>query len=100
MDISRRMRKQKTSQIFLKRFFAFSTGSFFIFLLGAMWFLENKFAFFLLSVIIFFGMLLFNPGNVKRFFPFYRSSAYWVRLAASFVSLITTIALISRIAHS
>ncbi|MBP2649496.1 MAG: hypothetical protein H6Q74_321 [Firmicutes bacterium] len=60
--------------------------------LALAWHYGNKLGFTISCIIVFFGVLLVNPDNIRCCLPGINSSFVWVRVIAAFIYLIAAIA--------
>lgn len=96
MSMSRIERKREAARMFIKRFYAtLITVMIISILIGAYYW--SSFAFTILSVIAFFGIISLNCLNIRQWIPGIASNYLVIRLGAGVVYLLVVLMIISKV---
>lgn len=93
--LSRKLRKQERARLKVGRGKTAFAASFCVALLAATWVWSDIPVFTLLTIILFWGMLLCNLYSIRRYFPWLNSPSLLVRTLAPLLYLMIVLTIIS-----
>lgn len=96
MPMSRIERKREAARIFVKRFYAILVSVVVVSILIAAY-CWSIFAFTVLSVIAFFGIISLNCFNIRQWIPGIASNYLVIRIGAGIVYLLVVVMIISKV---